>query len=1298
MKQFKFLSNCILLLGVIFCVNLSAQNTILDSLLQRLEQNPPDTAKVDLLLNIGYRLLYNNPDEALKYAHKTVAFADSISDISKKVKAIQLVGYYFRNKGTLDSALHYFDVGLDVAKKNKDDIGIAASYASIGNVHNQRGDFESAREYYQNSIEISERIGDFLEVAKISANMATTYVHQGNYPKAKKHFNNSLDYFLNLGRADFAASLYNNLTPIYMNEGKPDTALLLVKKTLAVFKKNNDFKGLANSHVSLASIHLQVSNYDSAFHHLQTSLVISEQLADTLRIGLIYSKLGALYEQQGLYEKALAEYIKYLNISEAKKNQKGVAIANKQIGLSYKNQKIYDEAIEHFMAGLEVAEKIKLNKEVGDINTKLGETYLEMGDSEKAAEYLNQAKNVLTEINYLVGLANVYQKLGKLKQERRFFEAAEKDFYQSLEIWRDQKNRRGVATSYLNIGNLKKEQGRLQAAISDFQKAENIAHEIGDIPLQRDIYLSLAETHQSSGNYRQSLDYFKNYNDARDSLLNENRINQLAELQTRFETEKQQAEIDQLEAEKKLKELKSKQQLNRVIGGAIFLILLLIGYFIWNRNKQRQQIKDRQLALEKERAEREQERAEQLIRVDQLKDQFLANTSHELRTPLHGIVGISEALFDQSNDPFQKENLAMIIASGKRLTSLVNDLLDFSKIKNKDITLNQKPVGLKTVADLVMEVCFPLVRDKNVELLNNIDPTLPFVMADENRLQQVFYNLIGNAVKFTEKGYVKIEAAQKDEQVEITVTDSGIGIPQDKMDAIFQEFEQADGSISREFAGTGLGLSISKRLIELHGGEMWVKSEVGKGSSFFFTLPVAIEEMVEQNMQPVEPKSISKEKSDLIGSLLIEKNKEVAILNNDPKDKMRILVVDDEPINHQVLKNHLATEEYQITAVLNGSEALDIIESGANFDLVLLDVMMPRISGYEVCRKIRKRYSSSELPIIMVTAKDQVADLVQGLETGANDYIRKPFSKDEFLARIRTHLNLHKIHMAINKFVPHEFIRAIGREMITDVRLGDQVHREVTVFFSDIRDYTGLSEKMSPEENFQFVNAYVGRMGPIIRDNQGIIIQYLGDGIMAIFQNNPADALRAAIQMQVQTEEYNQNRSSENRQLLKIGIGLHTGPLIMGIIGDEKRTDAATVADTVNTTSRMEGLTKVFGSSIILSEDACSKLNNTNEFQFRYLGQVQVKGKQKPVGIYECLDGAPIEYEELVLSYIEEFLGALSSYYAKDFSNAASILNNIVELNPNDKAAQLYLKKSKKYLAEGVNDNWEGVVMIMEKE
>ena len=728
-----------------------------------------------------------------------------------------------------------------------------------------------------------------------------------------------------------------------------------------------------------------------------------------------------------------------------------------------------------------------------------------------------------------------------------------------------------------------------------------------------------------------------------------------------------------------------------------FYALLVLGILWWFRRQEKQR-QVQQLKLERQKTEQEQQINEQLRRVDALKDQFLANTSHELRTPLQGIIGLSESLLERVNDDDQKEDLNMVISSSRRLNSLVNDILDFSKLKNQEIELATIPLNLYALTDVVLRTLAPLVQGKNLQLINAIPKELPAALADENRVQQILYNLVGNAVKFTEKGYIKVFARvtpNKPDELTISVEDTGIGVPLDKRDVIFQAFEQGDGSMVRSFAGTGLGLSVSKKLVELHGGQMWLESEVGRGSSFFFSLPLTTEQASKHIQYAAEQKLPAL--AQLSWNQMAPPTTTSNGLNSEEAEKVHILVVDDEAVNQQVLKNYLNKAVYRLTQVMSGEEALSFLEQDDTPDLVLLDVMMPRMSGYEVCQKIREKYLPNELPVLMITAKNQVSDLILGLNTGANDYIAKPFSKDEFLARLNTHLNLHRINAATNRFVPNEFIRALGHESIMNVRLGDHVEQVVTVLFADIRDYTGLAEAMTPEENFKFVSAYNQRIGPLIQKHQGFINQYLGDGIMAIFPGKPENALRASIELQREMIQYNMQRKAKGRKTIEVGIGLHTGSLIMGIIGDQKRMDAATVSDTVNTASRMEGLTKFYGSRILLSEACLNLIQQPEEFNVRHLGRVQVKGKQASLGIFECFDA---DDPTLFLSKKENqlrFEQGMNHYFQKSFEQAIANFEGIVALSPLDVPARLFLEKAQAYAVQGVAADWIGVETMKEK-
>ena len=665
-----------------------------------------------------------------------------------------------------------------------------------------------------------------------------------------------------------------------------------------------------------------------------------------------------------------------------------------------------------------------------------------------------------------------------------------------------------------------------------------------------------------------------------------------------------------------------------------------------------------------------------LQKMDRLKDEFLANTSHELRTPLNGIIGIAESLIDGAAGLLtdkQTTNLSMIVSSGKRLAGLVNDILDFSKLKNQEIELRRSPVDFQQVTEIVLALSRPLLAGKQVALKNEIPEDLPAVEGDENRLQQIMYNLVGNAVKFTKSGSIAVSAAVRGAMVEVTVADTGIGIPPDKLVDIFKSFEQADASTSREYGGTGLGLSITKQLVELHGGTIRVESELGLGSQFIFTLSVSAASPVRSTRRvrstPETPQQISRMQE----SLAIPAIATSRILR--PNGEFTILAVDDEPINLQVVTNYLSLENYDVIPAVNGKEALDMIGNGFRPDLILLDVMMPKMSGYQVCQKIRQQFPASEMPVVMLTAKDRVSDLVEGLGVGANDYLTKPVSRNELLARIKTHIELSKINIAYGRFVPREFLRFLERDSIVDVRLGDQVLKEMSILFADIRSFTTLSEGMSPEENFNFLNSYLSRVGPVIRNRRGFIDKYIGDAVMALFPESADDALQAAISIQKEVSIYNGCQQNSGYRAIAIGIGLHTGSLMLGTIGEEQRMESTVISDAVNLASRLEELTKVYGASILISGATLLSIEEPANYSYRFIDKVRVKGKKNWVSVFEIFDADPLPLRTLKMQTKTLFEKGIVLYQHQKIAEAYQLFQELIQNNVRDRVVSVYLER-----------------------
>lgn len=401
-----------------------------------------------------------------------------------------------------------------------------------------------------------------------------------------------------------------------------------------------------------------------------------------------------------------------------------------------------------------------------------------------------------------------------------------------------------------------------------------------------------------------------------------------------------------------------------------------------------------------------QKQNDDLQLANKLKDEFLATTSHELRTPLHGMVGIAEALISGANGPIpahQKYQLDIIINSGQRLATLVDDLLDYHKMRYGSLDIQKSAVDISSATRLVLELSNHLLGNKPIRIINQITTNVAFVSADPQRLEQILYNLIGNAIKYTSEGKIVISANIVDDSVRVQVVDTGQGIPAEHLEHIFEPLIQAGQDAGRYRQGAGLGLSITRQLIELMGGTLYVSSQPMVGTTFSFTLPIANEEEIASSYNMT---SLNHFKAP--DAFDVIEGESTALPENS--DGPLLIVADDEPVNLHVLDSFLRLEGYRVRTANDGPETIELIKQEKP-ELLLLDVMMPGMSGYQVCEKLREEYDHAELPILMLTALNQTEDRIRGFQAGANDYLSKPFNKQELAARIIAHLTASKAEL-----------------------------------------------------------------------------------------------------------------------------------------------------------------------------------------------------------------------------------------------------------------------------------------------
>ncbi|SFG85267.1 ATP-binding protein [Sporolactobacillus nakayamae] len=480
--------------------------------------------------------------------------------------------------------------------------------------------------------------------------------------------------------------------------------------------------------------------------------------------------------------------------------------------------------------------------------------------------------------------------------------------------------------------------------------------------------------------------------------------------------------------------------------------------------------------------ERSESLAKELIRNDKLKDEFIAKTSHEFRTPLNGIINTAQTLLAGKRDrkiSEEADKIQMITRIGYRLSALVNDILDMEKIKQGSLTLSLIPLDVFTTVKTELVFYKLLAEKKGLAIVNEIPSDLPLIYADENRFRQILNNLMDNAVNYTQSGQITLSAWQKGQAIEIAVSDTGIGIPASEYTRVFQAFERSNELNQSE--GAGLGLSIVKQLAELQNGTIWFDSKVGTGTTFHVTIPIfernqALEPGAAVRLPIAQSKTNSVDDSSV--PLLVTPYRSRKV--NAPT----ILIVDDNLENLRIVIDMLENIPYNVVAVKNGVEALASV-SHVKPDLVILDLMMPGMSGFDVCRKIRQQYSLIELPVLMLTAAIINDDKHFAFRAGANDILQKPYNFSEFSARIRglilmkqvanqaTNMEVAFLQSQIRPHFLYNVLNSIIALSYEDIEKSREMTAQFAAYLRGSFDFQNTSAMSTFKKELSLVNSYL---------------------------------------------------------------------------------------------------------------------------------------------------------------------------------------------------------------------------------
>ena len=857
----------------------------------------------------------------------------------------------------------------------------------------------------------------------------------------------------------------NTLARLLVEEKQFDRAFSYTQKALKLSEKMGFKKGKADTYHVLGKFYDKQEKDLEAVKNYAVGLKLFEEIGDERQVAFSYYYIGTLYSYQGDFPEALKNLYTGLKLFEKIGHKKGIGLCHSGIGIIYGNTDKYEEALKNHGIAL------KVWKETGDVlglsecYNNMGLIYEFQGKYPEALENYFASLEIKKELGNKRGIAGVYNNIGAVYQRQGKQEEALENFFNSLKGFEEINEKGGIAMTYLNIGIIESTLNRPAAAKEHYKKALAIAKEMGRKEIIMNIYYNATLDDSTLGDYKDAYENYKQYIVYRDSLTNEDSERKSLAVAMEYEYDKKEAVIQE--------ELKTKKlQRNFAFAGLVVMVLFAVlgVYFFRLRNKK--------LNVEKQNLELQRREVETIKETEQFKSRFLTNISHEFRTPLTLINGHIEVLKENG----RKEDFSHfeeIEQNGKRLLTLINQLLDLSKMESGEYKLHYKRGDVLNETNMLVQSFHSYAEQHNISLQVNQTEDVkvslaetPFIYSSE-ALTVIITNLLSNAIKYTPSGgSVTVEIDVKDKQLLISVIDTGKGIEAEDIPKIFDRFYQVDDPGKRAYAGFGIGLALVKELAVLHGGDITVESPTDGGCIFTFWIESAGAEnstnpvLMEQNLAfPV------KEEGQLEHQEL--QDTELPLL----------LIVEDQPeLRHFIVQNF--GKEYRYVEASNGKEGIKLAEELVP-DLIISDVMMPDTNGFQLCEILKNNLATSHIPIIVLTARAEQQDIVQGLETGADDYLAKPFSLKELKLRVRNMLKFKALLR--EKFSGHS---------IPSEKIVPELNKKDRKFIDDL--------ELAVQQNFSNVQFGVNNLAETVF----LSVSQLSRKLKMITGKTPADFIR----------------------------------------------------------------------------------------------------------------------------------------------------------------------------------------------
>ena len=790
---------------------------------------------------------------------------------------------------------------------------------------------------------------------------------------------------------------------------QPKDILELGADMLALASELKNESYIVNAHYNIAVGHYYMGKYSEAIAAALTSAQLLEHQNEPKKKGDAYSFIGVCYTKKGDYVRALENLQKSHRISVEINDEEGAATALGNIAQIYVDIEDMAKAKETYF------EVLKMFDAYGEedffkavIYNNIGGFVMEQPDS--AIYWLEKARAIFEKVDDAGGIAHSNLSLGQQHLKKKEYSKSLTHYEITKKTWESETHHfpPGLVEVYTGMAQCYEGLENTELADRFFEQAISLGEADSLNKYLPVAYLGKANILDQRGEYQEALRLTKAARQLEKGLLNETKAKELANSEIKYRTEEKEKELAQAELEI---EKKARQNQQLLLGG-ILILLALFGAFQFWRNKTRLKRKEAALELSLKKAE-----ANKLKELDSLKSTFFANISHEFRTPLTLILGpvqqaletvpASEEIEGVKEVPVKGRHLEVVRRNALRLQNLIDQLLELSKLDSGKMDLQVCQGNLIQVIRSLVFSFESLAERKRIHFQTSFPSELPEAFFDRDKWEKVLVNLLSNAFKFTpENGTIRVEVKEVSAGIRVSISDTGKGMDADETSKIFDRFYQVKSNGQPDSTGTGIGLSLVKELVELHRGQISVDSVRGKGTTFKLTLPFKREAFLANEFGSSQFGSSTVSSSSVQQSdhtLVLTSNGSTATdeLTNSKTDELNplLLIVEDNPdLRHFIAET--MQKDYQVLVAANGKLGLETaIEKTP--DLIISDVMMPEMDGFEMCETLKKDERTSHIPIILLTAKAGQRHKVEGLETGADAYLTKPFDEKELTVRAR---------------------------------------------------------------------------------------------------------------------------------------------------------------------------------------------------------------------------------------------------------------------------------------------------------